>query len=82
MPGLDDLHYMLGEMNGKLDLLVKQGAAQDDRATALEARFQSRHDALETRVRVVESRQHWYAGAAAVLGAASSYIIKGLIGHG
>lgn len=67
---LEDIHYMVGEINGKVTLLVDQGKVQDDRAAALEAR-----------IRIVESRQHWYAGAAAAISGTAAYFIKGWAGH-
>jgi len=65
------IQYMLGEISGKVDLLLAQGKIQDDRATALEAR-----------VRGVEGRQHWYAGVAAALSAFTTWAVnKGLWPH-
>ena len=85
LTSLDDLHYLLGEINGKVNLLVAQGEVQDNRHSALDTRVRTLENAsplgLEPRVRTLENRQHWYAGGAAALGAAMTYIIKGLVGH-
>ena len=85
LTSLDDLHYLLGEINGKVNLLVAQGEVQDNRHSALDARVRALEAVspigLEPRVRTLENRQHWYAGGAAALGAAMTYIIKGLTGH-
>lgn len=48
----------VGEIKGQGSTFISQMKVQDDRATALEGR-----------VRSVENRQHWYSGAAAILGA-------------
>lgn len=62
---------MVGRIDGKVDMLIEQGRIQDDRAIA-----------LETRVRTVEGRQHWYAGVAAAISAGATYFIQGLFkGH-
>lgn len=55
MSDLNALYQLVGEMNGKLDTLVKSSEARDAAAGK-----------LEERVRKVENRQHWYAGAVAV----------------
>lgn len=47
----------LGRVEGKLDAFISQMKVQDDRTTD-----------LEVRTRKVESRQHWYSGAGAVIG--------------
>lgn len=77
----DDIRYSLGEMNGKLDMLIEQGKVQDDRAVETEARTVKRHDELEARVRAVENKQWWLAGAAAGIGAGASHLMKWLSGH-
>jgi hypothetical protein len=65
---LDDLHYVVGEINGKLDLLIKQGKVQDDR-----------HETLDERVRILEIKQYWYAGAASIIGAAMGFIARTIV---
>lgn len=64
MSGTDfnELARSLGRVEGKLDSLVdlvKTGGQQQD----------TRHDALAKRVGRIESKQHWYSGAAATAGA-------------
>ena len=85
-PSLDDIHYMLGQMDGKLTILVAQGTVQDDRHSALDSRVRSleqakpddeAHKSFESRLRTVEQRQHWYAGASAAVASLGTY----LFGH-
>lgn len=74
MTTLDDIHFTVGKIDGKVSMLMQevtaQGKIQDDRAIA-----------LEIRVRAVESRQHWYAGAAAAISALAAYVFKGWTAH-
>lgn len=55
MSDLTALYQLVGEVNGKLDTLV-------DRSKARDAADEKRDE----RLRKVENRQHWYAGAVAV----------------
>jgi hypothetical protein len=57
MSELAELQRSVGRVEGKLDTFIAQMAQQDDRTTD-----------LEVRTRKVENRQHWYSGAAAVIG--------------
>lgn len=84
---LRSIHYTVGEIAGKVNLLVQQGAVQDDRHAALEGRVRvlerGAPDDLEPRMRHLENRQHWYAGAAAAIGATGAYVAKMFFGpHG
>lgn len=81
-PSLDDIHYMLGQIDGKLTLLVDQGKMQDDRHSALDSRVRDLEQAgpdieFEKRLRTVESHQHWYAGASAAVASFGTF----LVGH-
>jgi diaminopimelate decarboxylase len=67
---LEDVRFKLGQIDGKVDLLLEQGRIQDDRAVDLEAR-----------VRKVEGRQHWYAGVAAAMSAAVTYFLRDFVPH-
>jgi hypothetical protein len=60
-----DLHRAVGRIEGKLDTFIAQMEAQDNRATN-----------VEVRLRKVEARQHWYAGAGTVIGAIFAYFTK------
>lgn len=75
----EDVQRLLGRIEGKVDMLVDQGRIQDDRHNALEGRVREIEGGgeLEARVRRVEGRQHWYAGAAAALSASATYFLKG-----
>jgi hypothetical protein len=57
-PDLSEIQRSVGRVEGKLDAFIGQMKVQDDRSTN-----------LEVRVRSVENKQHWYAGAGAILGA-------------
>ena len=70
----------LGRIEGKIDQFIRQMGIQDDRFSAQMAAQDVRHDRLEKRVRTVENRQHWYAGAAAAVGAAGSWLGHRLFG--
>lgn len=70
---VNDLHVMLVRLEGKVDAsadrtdtFIKQMAEQDRRSTD-----------LEVRTRKVENRQHWWAGAAAVIGAMIGRLLPG-----
>lgn len=54
---LADVRQDLGRVEGKLDAFITQMKVQDDRTTTLTARVDK-----------VENRQHWYSGAAAMVG--------------
>lgn len=62
---LDGIAFTLGQVDGKLDLLVKQAGIQDDRI-----------EKVSNRVSKVEAKQHWYAGAAAVVASIAAWIFK------
>lgn len=66
----NDLYRLVGNIDGKIDLMLAQQEAADNR-----------HSHLEGRVRAVESKQHWLAGAAAAVTAAATWIIRGMTGH-
>jgi hypothetical protein len=57
-PNLEEIFRSVGRVEGKLDAFIGQMKVQDDRSTN-----------LEVRVRSVENKQHWYAGAGAIIGA-------------
>jgi hypothetical protein len=59
----EDIRYLLGQIDGKVTVLVQQGKIQDDRIAA-----------IESRIRNVEGKQHWYAGAAAALSAGATWL--------
>lgn len=63
---MTDVSKALGEISGKLDLVI---AAQRDQST--------RHEALEGRLRTVEQKQYVYAGAAGAVGA----VLTAIFGH-
>jgi hypothetical protein len=64
---LGDAKEKWGRTDGKLDVFIEQLKIQDQRTTE-----------LEVRMRKVENRQHWYAGAGAVLGALFGKFVPGL----
>lgn len=64
------LSGQVGAIGGKIDTFIDQLATHDDRTTDLEAR-----------TRKVENRQHWYAGAATIIGALVGKYIPGALGH-
>lgn len=76
MPSVDDIHMALGRIEGKVEMLLDQGKIQDDRHNALDMRFDVRSNKLEDRIRNVEQRQHWYAGAVAVAATVGTYITQ------
>lgn len=55
---VNELHRSLGRVEGKLDSLIESFGGQD-----------KRHEELDRRVGRVEQRQHWYSGAATIIGA-------------
>lgn len=63
-----ELHRSVGRIEGKLDTFIAQMKVQDERTSALEVRQDARTAKLEGRVGKVENRQHWYAGAGAIVG--------------
>lgn len=65
MADRSELHRTVGRIEGKLDTFIAQMKAHDDRTTD-----------LEVRTRKLEARQHWYAGAAATVGAFIAYFTK------
>lgn len=76
LPTIEDLHYLLGQIDGKIVLLIEQGRIQDNRHAKLEERLDGMFETLEKRVRNVEQRQHWYAGAVAIGVAVISYMAE------
>lgn len=64
------LSGQVGSVDGKMDAFIAQMKAQDDRTTD-----------LEVRTRKIENRQHWYAGAIAVLAIAADKLMPGLFPH-
>jgi hypothetical protein len=71
----------MGRVEGKLDTFIAQLATQDDRTAALDTSLQLAEKALGERMGKVENRQHWYAGAATVVGALFAKYAPGLFGH-
>jgi hypothetical protein len=67
---LADLHSVAGRTEGKIDTFIAQLATQDERATK-----------LEVRVRKVEGRQHWLAGAAAAGAVLLDKFLPGFFPH-
>ena len=64
----------LGRIEGKIDQFIKQMGIQDDRLSQQLASQDVKHYSLEKRVRAIEYRQHWYAGAAAALSALATHL--------
>lgn len=64
----------IGRLEGKLDALTTV-------ITEIKAMMSDKHDDLDQRLRAVEKRQWWLAGAAAVLSWLASHVlnVKGLI---
>ena len=65
MSDLTELHRAIGRIEGKIDTFIEQMRLQDER-----------HGKLEGRMRKVEARQHWYAGAGTVVGAIVAFFAK------
>lgn len=65
MSELAELQRSVGRIEGKIDTFINQLKVQDER-----------HGHLDTRVRKVEGRQHWYSGVAAAVGAALGIVAK------
>ena len=65
-----DLSQAVGRVEGKIDAFIDQMAVQDKRTTD-----------LEVRTRKVENRQHWYAGAATIVGGIIGRFIPSLVPH-
>ena len=65
-----DLQVGMARLEGKVDTFLEQMKKQDDRSTA-----------HEVRIRKVENRQHWYAGAAAAVGAIATWFTETAFGH-
>lgn len=65
MTDTTEIHRSLGRIEGQLGTFIEQMKTQDERATN-----------LEVRTRKLEGRQHWYSGAAAVVGMAIAYFTK------
>jgi hypothetical protein len=60
----------VGALNGKVDSFLQRTVAHEGRTKD-----------LEDRTGKVESRQHWYSGAGAVLGILIGKFAPGLFGH-
>jgi hypothetical protein len=65
--GMSEIHRALGRVEGKIDNMLIQMKAHDDRTTD-----------LEVRTRKVENKQYWISG----LGSAVGAIVGLLTGHG
>ena len=65
-----DLQVGIARLEGKVDTFLEQMKKQDDRTTT-----------QEVRIRKVENRQHWYAGAAAGIGALVTAFVEAAFGH-
>ena len=97
MTTLDDIHFLVGQIDGRTKQLVDQLGIQDDRNTRQHSELDGRlrrleqspgtdigvfvHDKLEPRVAKLENRIAWYSGFAAAAGAAATYVIKIVSGH-
>ncbi len=73
MSTLDDIHYTVGQIDGKLKQLVEQLGIQDGRNEA-------QHIELEHRMRNVEAKQFWLAGAGSMLSAIAAYFVRDKVG--
>jgi hypothetical protein len=60
---LQQIQFMLGQIDGKVNMLVSQGKIQDDRAIDLEAR-----------VRTVENKQWWIAGVGSAISSIATFL--------
>ena len=62
MTELQNIDRIVGRIDGKLDSVINELTQITRRA-----------EAIEVRLRSVEGKQHWYAGAAAALGSLIGY---------
>lgn len=74
MPGSENTSFTLGEIKGQLSQVITQLGVMDTRITTMFAD-------MESRVRTVEGRQHWYAGVAAAISAGATYLVQTLWKH-
>jgi len=97
MTTLDDIHYLVGQIDGRTKQLVDQLGIQDDRNARQHSELDGRirhleqssgnevgsfvHDKLEPRVVRLENRIAWYSGFAAAAGASATYLVKLFSGH-
>lgn len=72
-PSLADIHYTLGKVDGKLNQLANQLSIQD-------ARNENHHAEMEHRIRNVEAKQFWLAGAGSMLSAIAAYFVRAKVG--
>jgi len=94
---LDDIHFLVGQIDGRTKQLVDQLGIQDDRNERQHLELDGRlrhleqssgnevgtfvHDKLEPRVAKLENRIAWYSGFAAAGGAVVTYVAKTFMGH-
>lgn len=81
---LREMAGSLGEIKGQLTQLPLLTKALEAHASAVQTRFKEgddRHEKLEKRTRRVETRQHWYAGAATIIGILAEKFAPGIFGH-
>ena len=97
MTTLDEIHLLVGQIDGRTKQLVEQLGIQDSRNerkhTELDGRLRQLeqnprsdvgefvHEKLEPRVTKLENRIAWYSGFAAAAGAAATYVIKAVSGN-
>lgn len=68
MGAIDDISYKLGEIKAQLEDLLSQAKAMNDIS-----------ESLDKRVRALENRQHWYAGASAALASFGMWFVNNII---
>jgi hypothetical protein len=72
---LDNISFTLGEIKGSIAKIEGQLSQFIVQMGAMDTRHVNSYTDHETRLRKVEARIHWYAGASAVLGAAIGALV-------
>lgn len=70
---LTDIRAAMAELNRTMGRIESTAVATNQMIERIERQFDN-HD---KRLRKVENRQHWYAGAGSMIGIAIGYFVKG-----
>lgn len=74
----EETHYKLGEISGKIDLVLVQIAANEAANNARHERHEARLDTAEDDIASLKQSRSWVIGAGAAIGALGATVLGAL----
>lgn len=77
-PDANEIHRALGRLEGKMDAILTTIADAAVTSASRHKEYHEKHEEHDTRLRKVENKLNWYAGAGVVAGFVGTQLITPL----